>query len=84
VCAQLDDSLDMGLELAKKMQHVMKHPEELPAMMSEAMDQLGVPAKDKAEVCLWFYNLSAWFVAYISETHAAAQTAISALSQAQC
>jgi hypothetical protein len=51
---QLDESLDMGLELAKKMQHVMKHPEELPAMMSEAMDQLGVPAKDKAEVCLWF------------------------------
>eukprot|EP00953_Heterococcus_sp_UTEX-ZZ885_P004503 2933-Heterococcus_DN1.PRE.3 len=39
----------MGLELAKKMQHVMKHPEELPAMMSETMDQLGVPAKDKAE-----------------------------------
>jgi hypothetical protein len=52
VCAQLDDSLDMGLELAKKIQHVMKHPEELPAMMSEAMDQLGVPTKDKAEVCL--------------------------------
>jgi hypothetical protein len=43
----------MGLELAKKMQHVMKHPEELPAMFSEAMDQLGVPAADKEQVCIF-------------------------------
>jgi hypothetical protein len=52
----------MGLELAKKMQHVMKHPGELPAMFSEAMDQLGVPAADKEQVCIFVLQVQTYYV----------------------